>query len=89
MKLLLIVRNKVAAEVVALLTNPQNRGDAESQMKDVQVAARTLGGRLVVVGASTEPELERSFSALAESGAGAVVVQNDPFTIAPKCMRGE
>jgi putative ABC transport system substrate-binding protein len=67
------------AEVVALLTNPQDRGDAESQMKDVQVAARTLGRRLVVVGASTEPELERSFSALAESGASAVVVQNDPF----------
>ena len=67
------------ADAVALLTNPQDQGDADSQTKDVQVAARTLGRRLVVVGASTEPELERSFSALVESGASALVVQNDPF----------
>jgi putative ABC transport system substrate-binding protein len=67
------------AGVVALLTNPQDVGDAESQTQDVQAAARTLGRRLIVVGASTEPELERSFAALVEGGATAVVVQNDPF----------
>ncbi len=67
------------ADVVAWLTNPQDRGDAESQAQDVQVAARTLGRRLVVVGASTEAELQQSFSALVKSGAGALVVQNDPF----------
>jgi len=67
------------ARVLALLTNPQDRGDAESQTQDVQAAAQTLGRRLVVVGASTETELERSFSALAERGAAAMVVQNDPF----------
>jgi len=67
------------ADVVAWLTNPKDRGDAESQAHDVQVAARTLGRRLVVVGASTEAELEQSLSALVTSGAGALVVQNDPF----------
>jgi putative ABC transport system substrate-binding protein len=67
------------AEVVGLLTNPQDRGDAGSQIKDVQIAARTLGRRLVVVGASTGPDLAKAFSALVESRATALVVQNDPF----------
>jgi putative tryptophan/tyrosine transport system substrate-binding protein len=67
------------ADVVALLTNPQDVGDAESHTQDVQAAARTLGRRLIVVGASAEPELERSFTALVAGGATAVVVQNDPF----------
>ena len=67
------------ADVVALLTNPQDVGDAESQTQDVKAAARTLGRRLIVVAASTEPELEPRFAALVEGGAGAVVVQNDPF----------
>jgi ABC-type uncharacterized transport system substrate-binding protein len=67
------------ADVVALLTNPQDVGDAESHTQDVQAAARTLGRRLIVVGASAEPELERSFTALVQGGATAVVVQNDPF----------
>jgi putative tryptophan/tyrosine transport system substrate-binding protein len=67
------------ADVVALLTNPQDRADAESQIQDVQAAAHSLGRRLVVVGASTETELERGFAALAQSGATALVVQNDPF----------
>jgi putative tryptophan/tyrosine transport system substrate-binding protein len=67
------------AELVALLTNPQDRGDADSQIRDVQVAARTLSRRLVVVGASTGPELDKAFSVAVESGVTALVVQNDPF----------
>jgi putative ABC transport system substrate-binding protein len=38
-----------------------------------------LGLRLVVVGASTEPELEASFAVLAKAGGKALAVQNDPF----------
>jgi putative tryptophan/tyrosine transport system substrate-binding protein len=67
------------AEVVGLLTNPQDRWDADNQIKDVQIAARTLGRRLVVVGASAGPELDKAFSMAVESGATALVVQNDPF----------
>jgi putative ABC transport system substrate-binding protein len=66
------------AQVVALLVNPQGE-DADPQAHDVQVAADALGRRLVVVGASTEIELQTSFAALAESGAGALVLENDPF----------
>jgi putative ABC transport system substrate-binding protein len=67
------------AEVIGLLTNPQDRGDADAQIKDVQIAARILGRRLVVVGASTGPDLDKSFSVAVDSGVTALVVQNDPF----------
>jgi putative ABC transport system substrate-binding protein len=66
------------AQVVALLVNPQSEG-ADPQIRDVQVAADALGRRLIVVGASAEAELQRTFSALVESGVGALIVQNDPF----------
>jgi putative tryptophan/tyrosine transport system substrate-binding protein len=67
------------AGVVALLINPQNRGDAVTQTQDVRAAASTLGRQLVVVAASSEPELETSFAEVVKSGAKALVVQNDPF----------
>jgi putative ABC transport system substrate-binding protein len=67
------------ADVVALLTSPQNRGDAVTQTQDVRAAASTLGRQLVVVAASSEPELETSFAQAVKSGAKALVVQNDPF----------
>jgi putative tryptophan/tyrosine transport system substrate-binding protein len=67
------------AGVVALLINPLNRGDAVTQTQDVRAAASTLGRQLVVVAASSEPELETSFAEVVKSGAKALVVQNDPF----------
>lgn len=78
-RLELLMQLASQAEVVGLLTNPQDRGDADYQIQDVQIAARTLGRRLVVVGASKGYELTKAFSALVESGATALVVQNDPF----------
>jgi putative ABC transport system substrate-binding protein len=67
------------ASVVGLLTNPQYPAAAASQTREVGAAARALGLRLVAVGASTEPELETSFAALAKAEVKALVVQNDPF----------
>jgi putative tryptophan/tyrosine transport system substrate-binding protein len=66
------------AQVMALLVNPLGE-DADPQAQDVQVAADALGRRLVIVRASTETELQKSFAALVESGASALVVENDPF----------
>lgn len=65
------------AEIVGLLTNPQGE-NAEPEIRDVQAAAHALGRRPVVVRASTETELERSFSTLVGSGVTALVVENDP-----------
>jgi putative ABC transport system substrate-binding protein len=50
-----------------------------NQTKDVQAAGQNLGKRVVVVGASTDAELEKAFATLVEAGAKAVVVQNDPY----------
>lgn len=77
-RLELLVRLVPDARVVGLLTNPLNTGDATTQTKDVGDAAKALGLKLVVVGASTEAELEASFASLAKSGVKALVVQNDP-----------
>jgi putative tryptophan/tyrosine transport system substrate-binding protein len=74
----LLVRLVSNADVAGLLTNPQNRGDATTQTKDVGAAAKMLGLKLVVVGASTESELDASFASLAKAGVKALVVQNDP-----------
>ena len=77
-RLELLIQLVPQAEVVALLTNPQGP-DAGAQPHDVEIAAQALSRRLVVVGASTEAELERSFAVLVDRGATALVVANDPF----------
>lgn len=66
------------ASTVALLVNPRN-ANAEDHTQDVLAAARTLGRKLLVLRASSEPDLETSFSTLIREGAGALIVHNDPF----------
>lgn len=78
-RLELVVRLVSQADAVGLLTDPRIPTTAAAQTQDVGAAAKGLGLRLVVVGASTEPELETSFAALAKAGVKALVVQNDPF----------
>ena len=65
-----------AAAAVGFLTNPQS---ADTYLRDAQEAAGARGRRFVVAGASTVGELETGFSRLAESGAKALIVGNDPF----------
>jgi putative ABC transport system substrate-binding protein len=74
-RLELLVQLVPDATVVGLLSNPQNK--AAAPMQQVGAAARTLGRRLVVTNASTEPELEAAFAALAKAEVKALVVQND------------
>jgi ABC-type uncharacterized transport system substrate-binding protein len=63
---------------VALLLNPRVQ-NSELQRKEVQAAAQTLGRRLLVVYAESERDVEAKFEALRGEGAGALIVQNDPF----------
>ena len=65
-----------AEAAVGFLTNPQS---ADTYLRDAQEAAGARGRRFVVAGASTVGELETGFSRLAESGAKALIVGNDPF----------
>jgi putative ABC transport system substrate-binding protein len=66
------------ASAAALLLNPNNPG-AEVQRQDVEMAAKALGRRLLVLHASTETEFEPSFAMMTREHVGALVVENDPF----------
>jgi putative ABC transport system substrate-binding protein len=65
----------------ATLTNPSFPG-AERQLADVQAAVHALGLQLVVLRASTEPEIDAAFASMVQQGCRAVVVGADPFFIA-------
>jgi putative tryptophan/tyrosine transport system substrate-binding protein len=75
-RLELLIQMVPDAEPVGFLTNPQG---PDVILRDAEAAAATRGRQLVVVGASAAADLEGAFSRLAESGAKALVVANDPF----------
>ena len=66
------------AAIVAVLINPAYP-TAETQWRDLQAAARTLGLELRVLYASTERDFETSFATLAQLRASALVIGNDLF----------
>jgi putative ABC transport system substrate-binding protein len=63
---------------VGVLINPLNLS-AESQLKEIQDAARLIGLQVHVANASSEREIEAAFASLAQAGAGAIVAAADPF----------
>jgi putative ABC transport system substrate-binding protein len=67
-----------AATAIALLVNPTNVL-AESETKDVQDAARSLGLHLHILNASTESQIDAAFGVLAELRATALIVSVDTF----------
>jgi putative ABC transport system substrate-binding protein len=67
------------ASVVALLVNPANPTLAETNTKEVQAAARTLGLELHVLNASTERDFDGVFAKLIQLRAGGLVIGGDAF----------
>ena len=63
---------------VALLLNPSNP-NAQIDTPEIQAAADALGERLQVLTASTESELETSFTTSVGQGVHALVVKPDPL----------
>jgi putative tryptophan/tyrosine transport system substrate-binding protein len=63
----------------ALLVNPANPALAEPVSEHVQAAARTLGVKLDVLHASSEPELEAALATTARLQTAGVVIGPDPF----------
>jgi len=63
---------------VGVLTNPRNP-NSETVTTDLRMAASTLGLRIHVVNATTEPEFGTAFATLVEQRVGALVVAADPF----------
>jgi putative ABC transport system substrate-binding protein len=70
------------ARVIALLVDPTNAGIAETNIRDVQTAARTLGLELHVLNASTEREFDGVFAKLAQLRAGGLVIGNGAYFVA-------
>ncbi|MGA2895070.1 MAG: ABC transporter substrate-binding protein [Xanthobacteraceae bacterium] len=68
------------ASTLAVLINP-NYPDAKMQTQDVRDAAVHLGVKLVLLTASTEHEIEPAFAALAQQGAGGLLVVQDPIFV--------
>ena len=67
------------ASVIALLVNPANPTLAETNTKELQAAARTLGLELHVLNASTERDFDGVFAKLIQLRAGGLVIGGDPF----------
>ena len=61
------------------MVNPANPALAEPVSERVQAAARTLGMKLHVLHASSEPELDAVYAAVARLQAAGLVVGPDPF----------
>jgi putative tryptophan/tyrosine transport system substrate-binding protein len=66
------------ADLITLLVNP-NSPDSEPQVADVQVAAREIGQRIIVLNAATDLDIDAAFATLAQQRAGALMVGGDPF----------
>jgi putative ABC transport system substrate-binding protein len=78
-KRLEIMRELVpTATLIGVLINPKSP-EVEPQVKEIETAAQTLRQPLHTVNASTEPDFDTAFAALAERRAGALIVSNDAF----------
>ena len=65
------------ATMIAGLVNPTNPVIAETETRDLQAAARTLGLTLHVLHASSEQEIDTAFMTLVQVRAGALVIGTD------------
>jgi putative ABC transport system substrate-binding protein len=63
---------------IAALVNPNFPG-TETQLRNVEAAARVLGLQLIVLRASTDQEIEAAFAIMARHGGDALLVGADPF----------
>jgi putative ABC transport system substrate-binding protein len=66
--------------LLAVLLNPA-MGTFESQSKDIQEAARTVGLEMRALRVTTESEIDAAFASAAEMRAGAILVGTDSFMI--------
>ena len=67
------------ATIIAALVNPTNSVVVETETKDLQAAARTLGLTLHVLHASSEQEIDTAFMSLVQLRAGALVIAPDAY----------
>ena len=79
-KRLELLRELVPGAVrVAVIVNPAGGGDAETTLRDVEPAARTMGLQLHVLNASTSREIDTAFATFVGERPDAIFVSLDPF----------
>jgi putative tryptophan/tyrosine transport system substrate-binding protein len=64
---------------IAVIVNPANTTSAETTIREVQEAARTIGLQVHVLNASTSGEIDAAFAALARAPPDALFVAPDGF----------
>jgi ABC-type uncharacterized transport system substrate-binding protein len=67
-----------SATVIGFLTNPANPA-SDSETKDVQAAAHTLGLNLPIVNVSSERDIDAAFAGFARQRVDAIIVGADAF----------
>jgi putative ABC transport system substrate-binding protein len=67
------------ATTIALLVNPANTAQTATETETVQVAARALGARVVILNASGPGEIDSAFATLVGERMGALVVSGEYF----------
>jgi putative ABC transport system substrate-binding protein len=78
-KQLELLRQLVAkATTIAMLVNP-NSPETETERRDVQRAARSIGQQLLILDVSTEHDIETAFATFVQRGAGALLCGSGPF----------
>ena len=66
------------ADTIAFLVNPKN-GVVGSDTTNMREAAQAMGLRLQILEAGNPTEIDAAFTSLAQSRAGALIIQVDPF----------
>ena len=77
------------ATVIALLVNPTNSNDTETQTNDLQMAAHKLGLQLRVLRASSEHNFDAVFATALEQRVRGLVIEPDPFLNGRREQLGE
>jgi putative ABC transport system substrate-binding protein len=80
-RLELLLELMPAATLIAYLRNPTNPVFAETETREVQIAARALGVRLMFVNASRPSEIETAFADIVQHRAGALLMSSDGFLL--------
>ena len=79
-KRLELLRELVPTAVrVAVLVNPASATIAETTLKDVQAAARTIGLQIQILNASTSREIDAAFATLVRERPDALLIGTDTF----------
>jgi putative ABC transport system substrate-binding protein len=77
-RLQLLLELAPKAAIIALLLDPNAR-DFETELRDVEQAARLLGQKIVIVKAGSEREFDAAFANIVQAGARALLVSTGPF----------